>query len=170
MDLEAFRSAANRVRAEQILQEKAASARASVSAVAFVGLARAGMAEDQELLKVAAQFCPGDPLGFYAKLGGKFASTSFAHVPETTVEEPEVKSAQLERRSTVKVAEPPPPSGMSVKEWDRVLSKGPPAKDKTKVAQLQLSPGLQRVAGHAPPSGISAATWNAILNKGQSGA
>lgn len=162
MDIESFRSAANRVRAEQILQEKVASTRSSVTAVDAIAAARADLAEDPELLKVAARFCSSDPLGFYVKLGGKFGAPARSSLPDAA---PVVKAASLERRATVKLAEPPPPPGMSVKAWDKVLSKGPPPRAKT--AQLQLPAGLQPTASATPPAGISAATWNAVLNRGQ---
>lgn len=163
MDIEAFRSAANRVRAEQVLQEKAASARAA-AAVDLATAARAALADDPELLKIAARLCAADPLGFYVKLGGKFnAATPLLAVDPAPV----AKVAQFESRATVKLAEPPPPPGMSVKEWDKVLSKGPSKPVKT--AQLQLPPGLQKMAGSAPPSGISAATWAAVQGRGRPG-
>jgi len=91
MDRAPFIAAVGRVRAEQLLQEKAASAPA-VSAVQLANLARAGAAEDPELLKLAATYSPEAPLEYYVKLGGKF-----------------------------KVAEPPPPKGVSTKKWDEIL-------------------------------------------------
>jgi hypothetical protein len=91
MDREPFNAAVSRIRAEQFFQEKAASAPA-VSAVKIANLARAGEVEDPELLKLASVYCPKAPLAFYEKLGGKF-----------------------------KVAEPPPPKGVSAKKWDEIL-------------------------------------------------
>lgn len=91
MDRAPFIAAVGRVRAEQLLQEKAASAPA-VSAVQRANLARAGEATDPELLKLAATFSPEAPLAYYEKLGGQF-----------------------------KVAEPPPPKGVSSKKWDEIL-------------------------------------------------
>jgi hypothetical protein len=100
MDLEIFRAEVRRVRAEQFFTEKTASA-PGVSAVAVAGLARASEAEDPELLKVAAKYCPEAPLEFYEKrLFGKF-----------------------------KTAEPGPPKGVSVKDWDKILQRGPAKSD-----------------------------------------
>jgi hypothetical protein len=93
MDL--FHQAAERLRAEQFLQEKVALARPSVADV--VHGAFLGQIEDRQLLDLAAGFCPTDPVSMYVKLGGQ-----------------------------VKVAEPPPPKGVSGKEWDKQLQKGPP--------------------------------------------
>lgn len=70
---------------------KTASAPA-VSVVQLAGLARASSVLEPELLKLAAAYCPEAPLAFYEKLGGKF-----------------------------KVAEPPPPKGVSLKKWDEIL-------------------------------------------------
>lgn len=91
MDRAPFIAAVSRVRAEQFFQEKAASAPA-VSAVQLANMARAGDAADPELLKLAATYCPEAPLEYYVKLGGQF-----------------------------KVAEPPPPKGVSLKKWDEIL-------------------------------------------------
>ena len=95
MDRTPFIAAGGRIRAEQFFQEKAASAPA-VSAVQLANLARAGAAEDMELLKLAHTFCPDAPLEYYVKLGGKF-----------------------------KVAEPPPPKGVSAAKWDEILAGKP---------------------------------------------
>lgn len=91
MDRAPFIAAVSRLRAEQFFQEKAASAPA-VSTVQLISLARAGAAEDPTLLKLAATYCPEAPLAFYEKLGGQF-----------------------------KVAEPPPPKGVSAQKWDDIL-------------------------------------------------
>ena len=96
MDMDRFTAAVGRIRAEQILREKTASAPA-VSAVQLISLGRASAAEDPELLKLAHTYCPEAPQAFYEKLGGKF-----------------------------KVAEPPPPKGVSSKKWDEILG-GKPA-------------------------------------------
>jgi hypothetical protein len=91
-----FHDAVVQVRAEQFLQEKRASAR-GVDVVTLTNLvSTADSIEDRELFKLAAFFSPDNPMEAYATLGGK-----------------------------VKVAEPPPPKGMSVKAWDKVLDKGP---------------------------------------------
>lgn len=68
------------------------AASAGVSAVDAALQARLAQVEDSDLLKIATQLCPEDALGFYVKLGGK-----------------------------LKVAEPPPPKGVSLKAWDRIL-------------------------------------------------
>jgi len=94
MDLDAFQKAVARVRAEQFLREKAASAQPA--ALGVVRDALLEQVEDRSLLKMASTYCPLDPFGMYVKLGGQF-----------------------------KTAEPPPPAGVSSKEWDKVLSKGP---------------------------------------------
>lgn len=100
MDLEIFRAEVRRVRAEQFFTEKTASATA-VPALAVVGLARAMDVEDLELLKLAAKYCPEAPLEFYEKrLFGKF-----------------------------KTAEPGPPKGVSLKDWDKILQRGPAKSD-----------------------------------------
>lgn len=98
MDLDLFHRAVTGVRAEQFLREKAASAPA-VDVFALVEQARLGDVLDGDLFKVAECMCPEDALGFYVKLGGK-----------------------------MKVAEPPPPKGVSSKAWDKILSKGPAGK------------------------------------------
>lgn len=91
-----FHEAALRVRAEQFLQEKRASAR-GIGAVAFASLVHAADSiEDRELFKLASFYSPDRPMEAYVKLGGK-----------------------------VKVAEPPPPNGVSVKAWDKILNEGP---------------------------------------------
>ena len=92
MDREPFNKAVRQVRAEQFFQQKAASAQA-VPAVTLANLARASEAADPELLKLAATYDPTAPLEMYEKLGGKF-----------------------------KVAEPPPPKGVSAAKWDEILS------------------------------------------------
>ncbi len=95
-----FHAAVLRVRAEQFLQEKRASAR-GVGAITLASLCHAvDCIEDRELFKLASQYSPNDAMGAYIKLGGK-----------------------------VKVAEPPPPKGISVKAWDRILSEGPKKRD-----------------------------------------
>lgn len=72
MDLEKFHAEVRLVRAEQFFQEKTASA-VRVSPVGLANLARAGQAEDPELLKVAHAYCPEAPLEYYEReLGGKF--------------------------------------------------------------------------------------------------
>lgn len=91
MDREPFNKAVRQVRAEQFFQEKAASA-PSVHPIALANLARAGEATDQVLFKLASTYCPTAPLAMYEKLGGQF-----------------------------KVAEPPPPKGVSPKKWDEIL-------------------------------------------------
>jgi hypothetical protein len=95
MDLDKFNVAVHRVQAGQFLREKTASV-VGVSAIDAALQARAGQAEDPDLLKIATQLCPEDALGFYMKLGGQ-----------------------------LKVAEPPPPPGVSLKEWDKKLQEGP---------------------------------------------
>jgi hypothetical protein len=92
MDLDRFNVAVHRVQAGQFLREKTALA-VGVSAIDAALQARAGQAEDPDLFKIATQLCPEDTLGFYVKLGGK-----------------------------LKVAEPPPPKGVSMKDWDRILN------------------------------------------------
>lgn len=91
-----FHEAVLRVRAEQFLQEKRASAR-GVEAVTYANFVRAAESiEDPALFKLAAFYSPDSIMDTYLRLGGK-----------------------------VKVAEPPPPKGISVKAWDKILSKGP---------------------------------------------
>lgn len=94
MNRDLFREAANRVRAEQFLREKAASAR-GVDAVTLANLARTGQRMGTEWAKVAAE------------KGGFFGHTA---LPATLMD---------------KMAEPPPPKGVSAKAWDKILSKGP---------------------------------------------
>lgn len=91
MDRAPFIAAVGRVRAEQFFQEKAASAPA-ISAVQLANLAHASEASDLELLKLAHTYCSEAPLEYYVKLGGQF-----------------------------KLAEPPPPKGVSSKKWDEIL-------------------------------------------------
>lgn len=77
MDIERFRAVASEIQAERFFGEKAASAR--VNPVALISVSRAADAEDPELLKVAAQFCPEAPLEFYEKrLFGKFKTSALA--------------------------------------------------------------------------------------------
>ena len=89
MDRDLFRAAANRIRAEQFLEGKTASAR-GVDAVTVANLAHTAHRMETEWAKVAAGA---------------------------------VGSGVILMRKT---AEPPPPKGMSSKEWDKILSKGPP--------------------------------------------
>lgn len=70
-DLNPFEAAVRRVRAEQFFAEKNASVEV-VSAVQAVHLDRLSGVQDPDLLKLAAAFCPEEPLAFYEKLGGKF--------------------------------------------------------------------------------------------------
>lgn len=101
MDIERFRAVASEIQAERFFQEKAASAR--VNPVALISVSRAADAEDPELLKIAAQFCPEAPLEFYEKrLFGKF-----------------------------KTAEPGPPPGVSLEAWDKILQGGDAKKTKS---------------------------------------
>jgi len=94
-----FHEAAQRIRAEQFLQEKRASAR-GVDAVTLASLVHAvDNVEDRELFKLAAFYSPQAPMETYVKLGGH-----------------------------MKLAEPPPPKGTSVKAWDKILDKGPAKK------------------------------------------
>lgn len=95
MDRAPFIAAVGRIRAEQLLQEKAASAPV-VSAVQLANLARAAAVDDHELLKLANTYCPEAPLEYYVKLGGKF-----------------------------KVAEPSPHKGVSAAKWDEILAGKP---------------------------------------------
>lgn len=69
------------------------AASAHVSAMEIALKARVEQVEDPDLFKIATQLSPEDALGFYVKLGGK-----------------------------LKVAEPPPPKGVSTKDWDRILN------------------------------------------------
>lgn len=93
---ERFHEAVQHVLAERFLQEKRASAR-SVDSVTLANFMRtAESVEDPELFKLAAFYSPGNTMEAYASMGGK-----------------------------VKVAEPPPPKGVSVKAWDKILSEGP---------------------------------------------
>ena len=74
-DPDKFREVADRIKAEQYLQEKFGEAR--VDPVAQVLLARASEVEDPELLKIAAHYCPEAPLEFYEeRLGGGFKTAT----------------------------------------------------------------------------------------------
>lgn len=97
MSLEEFFAAAERIKAEQYFEEKAASARGVSAVESLLSHRMQNSVEDPDLLKVAMEYCPESPLEYYEKvLGG-----------------------------TVKVAEPPPPKGISAKTWDKILQKGP---------------------------------------------
>ena len=72
------------------------AASAQPAAIGVIQDALLGQVEDLDLLKTAYAYLPTDPVGLYVKLGGKF-----------------------------KVAEPPPPPGVSAKEWDKRLQAGP---------------------------------------------
>lgn len=139
MNRDLFKAAANRVRAEQFLQEKAASAR-GVDAVTLANFARTGQRMETEWAKVAAEKggffghtlpviglsalpAVAGSLGALAALGQlSKPARVVAAVGGAVAAAGAVGSGVALMRKT---AEPPPPKGMSLKEWDKILSKGP---------------------------------------------
>jgi hypothetical protein len=135
MDLDRFNVAVHRVQAGQFLREKTALA-VGVSAIDAALQARAGQAEDPDLFKIATQLCPEDALGFYVKLGGNLAkkpdwagntAEMLAKDEKEFPKRPKGESTneyvdRTDREWATKKAEPAPPKGVSMKDWDRILN------------------------------------------------
>lgn len=140
MDRDLFRAAANRVRAEQFLEGKTASAR-GVDAVTLANLARTGQRMETDWVKVAVEkgsfwghTAPIIGLSALPALAGSLGALAamgqlskpariVAAVGGAVAAAGAVGSGAILMRKT---AEPPPPKGVSVKDWDKILSKGPP--------------------------------------------
>ena len=139
MDLDPFRSAANRVRAEQFLQEKQASAR--LDAVSVAHLARTSQLMQADGVKLAAErgtfwhdTAAPIALGVLPAVAGSLAALATMGQLGRPARIAAAAGGAVAAAGAVgagyalmkKTAEPPPPKGMSSKAWDKILSKGPP--------------------------------------------